>query len=390
MPLACTLQHGWKLIVVQGVNMVASNESTTQLLIQPGSGTKALLEGIDKARERIHIVIFRFDRREIEMALKRAARRGVFVHALVAHTSAGQGGEITLRKLEMRLLADGITVTRTASDLVRYHDKLMIIDQELLYLLGFNFTYLDIDRSRSFAIITRKKEWIDEAEKLFMADATRQQYSPECDTFVVSPGNSRKQLTGLLASARKQLLIYDDKLSDPDMMRLLTLKVRSGVDVRVIGLAGKRALGVKTGQLFMRLHAQVIIRDGEQMFLGSQSLRSVELDARRETGLILDDPDVIDAVISTFEADWTKIHSDRAPIYEALEEAALGDEEEDAIAAALIPHVPRDVATELVKAAVKEAIKDAILENVEPGAAGLPLKEAIKEAAREALHDLAQ
>src|SRR5437588_12489060 len=130
--------------------MATSATAMARLLTQPGAGTAALLDGIEKARSTIHIVVFRFDRREIEMALKRAARRGVFVHALVAHTSAGQGGEITLRKLEMRLLADGITVTRTASDLVRYHNKLMVIDHETLYMLGFNFTYLDIDRSRSF------------------------------------------------------------------------------------------------------------------------------------------------------------------------------------------------------------------------------------------------
>ena len=74
----------------------------------------------------------------------------------MAYTSAGQGGEITLRNLEMRLLGDGITVTRTASDLVRYHDKLLIVDSETLFLLGFNFTYLDIDRSRSFGIVTQE------------------------------------------------------------------------------------------------------------------------------------------------------------------------------------------------------------------------------------------
>ena len=370
--------------------MEKSVTATTALLIQPGSGTTALIDAIDRARTRIHVVIFRFDRREIEMALKRAARRGVFVHALVAHTSAGQGGEITLRKLEMRLLADGITVTRTASDLVRYHNKMTIIDGETLYLLGFNYTYLDIDRSRSFGIITQEKRWVEEAEKLFMADTTRQQYTPECETFVVSPGNSRKHLTALLASAQRQLLIYDDKLSDPDIMRLLAVKVRAGLDVRVIGSVGRRALGVKSGALFMRLHAQVIIRDGEQMFLGSQSLRQLELDARREAGLILDDPAIIKAVTATFEADWSKIHSAHATVYEALEEADFDEAEEQAIVSAAPPDLPPAAAAELVKAAVKEAIKDAILETIEPAATTLPLKEAIKEAAREALHELAK
>ncbi len=142
-----------------------------ELLVQPGTGIKPLLDGIDKAEHTIQIVIFRFDRGEIEAALTRAARRGVFVHALVAFTSQGQGGEQTLRSLEMRLLADGVSVARTATDLVRYHDKLMMIDQKTLYMLGFNYTYIDIERSRSFGIVTQKPEWVKEAIKSAILEA---------------------------------------------------------------------------------------------------------------------------------------------------------------------------------------------------------------------------
>jgi hypothetical protein len=50
----------------------------------------------------------------------------------------------------MRCLDAGITVARTADDLVRYPGKFMIVDGRLLYVLSFNFTHLDIDRSRRF------------------------------------------------------------------------------------------------------------------------------------------------------------------------------------------------------------------------------------------------
>jgi cardiolipin synthase A/B len=54
-------------------------------------------------------------------------------------------GEPNLRKLERRFLERGITVARTAGDLVRYHSKMIIGDRQELYLLAFNFTRLDID-----------------------------------------------------------------------------------------------------------------------------------------------------------------------------------------------------------------------------------------------------
>ena len=53
-----------------------------KLLTQPGAGSTDLVEAINSAVKSIEIVIFRFDRREIEAALKAAAARGVFVHAL--------------------------------------------------------------------------------------------------------------------------------------------------------------------------------------------------------------------------------------------------------------------------------------------------------------------
>ena len=97
------------------------------------------------------------------------------VRALIAHTN--RGGESRLRKLEQRLLAAGVTVARTADDLLRYHGKFMVAD-DTLHVFGFNFTKLDIDKSRSFGIATRDRRTVQEALKLFEADSTRQPLQP--------------------------------------------------------------------------------------------------------------------------------------------------------------------------------------------------------------------
>ena len=69
-------------------------------------------------------------------ALAAAVGRGVKVEALIAHTN--RAGEGLLRKLELRLLAAGVTVSRTMDNLVRYHDKLLIMDERVLHVLAFN------------------------------------------------------------------------------------------------------------------------------------------------------------------------------------------------------------------------------------------------------------
>jgi phosphatidylserine/phosphatidylglycerophosphate/cardiolipin synthase-like enzyme len=275
-----------------------------QLIIQPESGVTPILKAIRRAKSSIDLMIFRFDRAEIEAALATAVTRGIVIRALIAHTN--RGGEDNLRKLELRLLKAGVTVARTAADLPRYHGKMMIVDGTL-HIYGFNYTKLDMERSRSFGIITRDKRLVKEACNLFEADRTRQPYSPNHERLVVSPENSRELLTAFIRRARKQLLIYDAQVSDNLIKRVLNDRVRAGVDVRVIGKVEKSlASVVETRKLpDLRLHVRSIVRDGNSVFVGSQSLRRPELDARREIGVIITDSRVAKKIQQVFESDWS-------------------------------------------------------------------------------------
>jgi phosphatidylserine/phosphatidylglycerophosphate/cardiolipin synthase-like enzyme len=275
-----------------------------KLIIQPDAGLAPLLQAIDRARKSIDIVIFRFDRAELAKALKAAVKRGVTVRALIAHTN--RGGEKRLRKLEMELLDAGITVARTADDLPRYHGKMMIVDS-MLYVFGFNYTKLDIEKSRSFGIATRDVRLVKEAAALFEADRVRQPYSPGYDRLVVSPETSREILTAFLRKAKKQLLIYDTQVSDNAIQGVIKDRVRAGVEVRIIGKLEKDLAGVEVRKLVpLRLHVRAMVRDGAIVFVGSQSLRRLELDGRREVGVVVKDARLARQIQTVFEADWAK------------------------------------------------------------------------------------
>ena len=274
------------------------------LIIQPEDGLAPLLQAVRHAKNKIDILIFRFDRSELEKALEAAVARGVVVRALIAHTN--RGGEKSLRKLELKMLAAGVIVARTADDLLRYHGKMMIVDDEL-YVLGFNYTKLDIEKSRSFGIVTKDPKLIKEACNLFEADSTRQAYTPAYDRLVVSPESSRRILAEFIEGAKKQLLIYDAKVSDRAMLKLLQARLKEGVEVRVLGKTGKNASGIEARKLpALRLHVRAIIRDGSAAFVGSQSLRKLELDTRREVGIIVSDTSLARRMQEIFEADWQK------------------------------------------------------------------------------------
>ena len=275
-----------------------------ELIVQPDDGIEALLTALKNAKETVDIIIFRFDLKPVEKAIEAAVARGVVVRALIAHTNSG--GERRLRDLEQRMLGAGVSVSRTADDLVRYHGKFLIVDGAELHVYGFNFTRID-SQSRSFGIVCQDRRCIQEAVRLFEADAMRQEFEPELDSLVVSPENAREQLATFIKRAKKQLLIYDPKLSDPQMIRLLVQRIKAGVDVRVIGKVGKRAGALKAEKFpGKRLHVRAMVRDGDTVFVGSQSLRALELDGRREVGLISKDAKMVKRLVEVFEADWSK------------------------------------------------------------------------------------
>jgi len=364
-----------------------------KLIIEPADGVAPILSAIKSAKKSVEIAIFRFDRKDIEMALKAAAAKGVRVTALIAF--ANRGGAKSLRKLELRFLEAGIIVARTADDLVRYHGKYILVDRRILYVLSFNFTGLDIDHSRGFAVVTRRQAHIQEATKLFKADCTRVRYAPKVETFVVSPANSRAVLGTFLKRAKTQLLIYDPKISDREMLRILQERAKAGVEIKVIGqVAGKTSIEAKKlGGV--RLHTRTIIRDRRQAFVGSQSLRSVELDSRREVGLVVQDPKSVKQLIDIFESDWAKSGakstakaSDAADVN--AEEPAAATSKQVAKAVQVFTKELQPLAT-TVKKAVRQAVvragQDVLHDKDVKDTMKKVVKQAVKEAVKDAVHD---
>ena len=293
-----------------------------------------LVEAINAAKESVDIAIFRFDRKEIEHAMVNAISRGVHVRALIAFTNRGGGKR--LRDLEARLLKAGVTVARTPADLVLYGAKYVIIDRQELFLLTFNFTYLDIDQRRSFGIVTRNNKVVGEASRLFEMDVKRQPYTAALDWLIVSPANAREALSEFIKGAKTQLYIYDPCISDPAMIRLLVERKKSGIEVKLLGRLTRSSTIFEVAKLHeMRLHTRMILRDGRHAFIGSQSLRTMELDRRREVGIVFEDAALTGHLAKTFLDDWKR-----------AEEGKLKKAETDA--------PPARMAKKVAKAVVKD------------------------------------
>ena len=305
-----------------------------------------------------------------------------------------------LRKLELRLLGAGVAVVRTAKDLLRYHDKIMIIDREVLFVLSFNFTRLDIDHCRGFGIVTKNARFVQEAIRLFKADLTRASYTPGLPTFIVSPVNARKQLAAFIHKATKQLLIYDPKIGDTQMLDILEDRAKAGVEIKIVGRLARPSAVLEARKLTkIGLHTRTIVRDRNQVFVGSQSLRRAELDARREVGIIVRDNKVVSAIIRTFEADWVGIEHSK-DLEESAEtgstekstkivkKAVKGLLKKEPLLAPIAQEAVKQVVEnagneEMSHKEVQETVKDAVMEAVKTEKVQKAIRDAIKEAVQD-------
>ena len=166
------------------------------------------------------------------------------------------------------------------------------------------------------------------------------------------------------------------KISDPEFVKLLNDKISQGLDVRVIGQGSVRGRSLPVRALPTRLHARAILRDGTSAFVGSQSLRKLELEVRREIGIIFRDKQVLKKMTSVFDADWRKAAP--APVADP----AL------AILEAPAKKVAKVVAKRLgVDGKIEKALENAIDSGKEIPFESREVVETVREAVRDEVHD---
>jgi hypothetical protein len=143
--------------------------------------------------------------------------------------------------------------------------------------------------------------------------------------------------------------------------------------------------------LHIRLHTRSIIRDGSWAFVGSQSLRSLELDARREVGIIFRDPKVVTRLAKTFEDDWEAKEQPAQTL-----SAGQTEEQEHASAAKVAKKVAKAVVEdmppvkpvfELTLRELSGSAPDANLNHAEMEAT---VKQAVKDAVRQVVHNFVE
>ena len=279
------------------------------LIVQPGDSFFPMVRAIDKAESSINLTVFRMDDPIIQRSLLEAQKRRVRIRILIS--SSARGWEDENRKLLKDANKAGIATKEPSGDSkkARYHYKVMTVDDSAALIFTFNPTRENLHYTRDFGIELYDPSVASEINRLFDADWHDTAFTPDVDSpLLISPFNSREKMTALLASAETSIHIADAKLEDPEILRLLVEKARSGVEVRVLGDEKHRsslpmAIDSRSIPRF-KLHAKCTIIDRSRAVIGSMNMRPESFDRRREVCIVVDDVDVISRLNAVFSSDW--------------------------------------------------------------------------------------
>jgi len=305
---------------------LTAQDCTHRLIVQPDDSRTALLNVLDSATKSITLTIYEIDDQEINAALIRAVKRGVQVRILYNYYSFfHMGREDRLEPVLNEFSAAGIQLCRAPEEFRITHQKTFTVDGRISIVMTFNLQPGYFGSTRDFAIITTVPDEVGEIARVFEADWNARNIVPEVSSLVWSPTDSRQKLLSLIAGAIKTLEIYNEEAEDRQILQAMIDAAKRGVKVRFISAQlGERGVdrnqegrdllnsnGVNAKCVTVPyIHGKMILADygtsNARVFIGSENFSQTSLDRNRELGILVTEPEILDRLHTTFEADWTK------------------------------------------------------------------------------------
>jgi len=279
---------------------------------------KTLLETlvwkINSAEERVYIEVYIFTETRIREAVKKAHLRWVDVQVILEKNPylAPRLND----KVFQELKDFGIDIVWSdVDDYALNHTKIMIIDDTTVISTG-NLSYSTFAYNKDFFIITEDSIIRDNLLYLFENDFQWDKVSPYEHNLVLSPMYARSKFTELFSSAEKSIYMYFQYFQDDNLESLLTDMSKSWVDVKAIVASNYWESGVGEIQRMEsegievaimktpKMHAKAILIDEKYLFIGSINFSNYSLDANREVGILISNPDIISKFIDLFQDDF--------------------------------------------------------------------------------------
>jgi cardiolipin synthase len=292
------------------------------LIVLPDDSVQPILDAIDGATKSLRIKMFIFTDPTLLDAVIAAHRRGVNVRIMLnpKRRSGVSENDESRNKLE----AAGIEVRDSNPAFDVTHEKSMVVDDKTAFVKSLNWQTKNLTGTRDYAIITRHAQEVEEIINGFEADWNRQDFASR--HLIWCRGNGRERITQFINQAKHSLWLQNERYQDQMMIECLVRAKERGVKVHVMarpphtlkkdklieGVGGLRILsdiGVKIRKLKkLKLHAKMLLADGQRAIIGSINLAPGSFDSRRELAIEVDDKHIVDRLLQVVKRDWKNSH----------------------------------------------------------------------------------
>lgn len=303
----------------QGNCTLGTGAQGIQVFVEPDAGESPVVDAIESAKKSVWMEMYILSDSKVINALEDAASHGVDVRVMLEpHPFGASPPTRTMDELR----AAGVKVEDSDPSYTLTHEKSMVIDSTTAFITTSNFSRAGLGgysssssyNDRDYGIIDTNSQDVQTVAAIFQADWNRSSVQINDPNLVVSPINSRNDLTSLLNSAKSSISIESEEMNDSNIEQVLTNAAHRGVKVEVIlpsgssnntGISAIKPGGVQVRedtQLYM--HAKLIIIDGQKVFVGSENFSAQSLDQNRELGIIIADQSALQTLQQTFQHDW--------------------------------------------------------------------------------------
>lgn len=291
------------------------------LVVLPDDSAKPILDAIHGAKKSLRIKMFVFSDPHLLKAVVDAHKRGVSVRVML--NPARRSGESENDQTRRTLAEAGVAVIDSNPAFDVTHEKSMIVDDSVAFVESLNWQTKNLTETRDYAIVSQHPHEVNEVLECFEADWHRKKFEPgEHSHLIWCIGNGRQRIGKFIEEARHSLWLQNERYQDPVIIEQLVRANRRGVKIHVMarpphklkkaklveGVGGLRILddvGVKVHKLKgLKLHAKLLVADGERAIVGSINLAPGSFDSRRELAIEVNDDTIIDRLHAVFHEDW--------------------------------------------------------------------------------------
>ena len=306
-------------------NVSSGNAGIHTIFVEPNDGRTLILKTIAGAQKTITLTIYQLDDPEIVAALAAAQERGVSVRIIYNNASFAEENVTNPNNYAIANLTPlGVQMMPGSPAFVLTHQKTLTADGSVAIIMTLNLDPTFFGTTRDFGIITNDPAQVQEIEKVFEADWKYQNVTPDQPALVWSPVNAREKIVGLINSSTKTLEVYNDAITDPQVIGALCDAAKRGVAVRVLAadnigsngtninapaLAALTASGAQAKSIAAPyIHAKVAVADygtpQQVAYVGSAYFAAESLDQSRNLGILVTEQPILDRIETEFNLDW--------------------------------------------------------------------------------------